>query len=74
MVFVEANIDLGSHPEYPGVQTLDAFVPNVQVVRFPEAGHYMQHENSKEVAAEIKKFVDRIVDHGWEDTDAYTTR
>jgi len=61
---VKANFDIGTHPDYPGVQTLDAFVPNLRVRELADAGHFIQHEKPTEVAAEIKKFIDRLVGGG----------
>jgi len=57
---IEANVDLTSHPDYPGVQTVDEFVPNLRVTKFTDAGHFIQHEKPIEVAAVIKKFVDSL--------------
>jgi len=59
-ILVDANIDVGVHPDYPGVQTLDVFIPNLEIRRFVGAGHFIQHRNSIEVAGEIKTFIDRL--------------
>lgn len=60
VVLVEANIDLGAHAAYPGAQTLDAFIPDLKVEKYTDAGHFVQHEQPVEVAAEIKKLVDKL--------------
>lgn len=59
-ILIEANVDLQSHPAYPGAQTLDDFISDLQVKKFNDAGHFIQHEKAIEVAAEIKKFVDKL--------------
>jgi pimeloyl-ACP methyl ester carboxylesterase len=60
VVLVEANVDLGTHPAYPGVRTLNEFIPDLEDRTFADAGHFLQHEETIEVARAIKQFVDAV--------------